>query len=173
MRIPEPIKNRRSIRTFNEKEVSDELIFMFVKAACYAPSAGNRQPWEFIVVKAPETKKLLAKAAYGQSFIEEASVVFVVCVVPERSASRYGGRGRTLYCIQDSAAAIQNLILTATANGLGSCWVGAFDEVKAAEAVNLPEGARPIALVPVGYSNEKPLPRPRRPVKRVLHREKW
>ncbi|MDH5200413.1 MAG: nitroreductase family protein [Candidatus Bathyarchaeota archaeon] len=173
MRIPDIIRERKSVRAFTAQEVSDEEAETLVEAACLAPSAGNLQPWEFVVVRDPGVKNRLVDAAHGQSFISEAPVVFVVCAVPGRSASGYGSRGRELYCLQDTAAAVQNLLLTATANGLGSCWIGAFDEGRAADALGLPEGVRPVAIVPVGYPAESPRQRPRRPVKQVTHWDRW
>lgn len=173
MEIPEIIRNRRSIRAFSKRELPEEAAEALVRAACMAPSAGNLQPWEFIAVRNPETKKRLVDAAYGQSFIAEAPLVFVVCAVPGRSSWRYGRRGSDLYCIQDTAAAIQNFLLTATANGLGGCWVGAFDEEKAARAVGIPEDVRPVAIIPIGYPAETPSAPPRRPVSEVLHWERY
>jgi len=173
MRIPELIKERRSIRAFSDRPIPDEDVEVLVEAACWAPSAGNRQPWEFVVVRDGENKRRLVEAAHGQSFIAEAPVVFVVCADPDRSAARYGRRGAELYCLQDTAAAVQNLLLTATANGLGACWVGAFDEEKVAEAVAAPEGVRPVAIIPVGYPAESPPPRPRRNLSEITHREKF
>ena len=173
MRIPDIIRERRSVRAFTDQEVSNEEAETLVEAACLAPSAGNLQPWEFVVVWDHGVKNRLAGAAHGQSFVSEAPVVFVVCAVPGRSASGYGSRGRGLYCLQDTAAAVQNLLLTATANGLGSCWIGAFDEGRAAEAVGAPTGVRPVAIVPVGYPAEMPPPRPRRRLSEVIHRERF
>ena len=173
MQIPEMIRERRSIRAFSDREVPEKEAELLVEAACLAPSAGNRQPWEFVIVRDDENKRRLAEAAYGQHFIAEAPVVFVVCADPSRSASRYGRRGIELYCLQDTAAAVQNLLLTAKANGLGSCWIGAFDEARAAEVVGAPRGVRPVAIVPVGYPAEGPLPRPRRRLSEVIHKEKF
>jgi len=173
MRIPEAIRERRSVRRFTDREVSDEEAKLLVEAACLAPSAGNLQPWEFVAVRDPEIKRKLVGAAHGQRFISTAPVVFVVCAVPRRSASRYGSRGQELYCLQDTAAAVQNLMLTARANGLGSCWVGAFDEERASEALGLPDWVRPIAIVPVGHPAESPRRSPRRPLGRVLHKDRW
>ena len=173
MQIPEMIKERRSIRAFSDRDISDGDVELLVEAACWAPSAGNRQPWEFVVVRGWEGKRRLVEAAHGQSFIAEAPVVFVVCADPGRSASRYGRRGVELYCLQDTAAAVQNLLLTAAANGLGGCWIGAFDEDRAARAVGAPAGVRPIAIVPVGYPAESPPPRPRRRLSEVIHRERF
>lgn len=173
MRIPDIIRERRSVRAFTAQEISDAEAETLVESACLAPSAGNLQPWEFIVVRAPEVKRKLVDAAHRQSFILKAPIVFVVCAVPGRSASGYGSRGRGLYCLQDTAAAIQNLLLTATANGLGSCWIGAFDEGRATDALGLPEGVRPVAIIPVGYPAESPRQRPRRPVKQVTRWDRW
>ncbi|MCS7125036.1 MAG: nitroreductase family protein [Candidatus Bathyarchaeota archaeon] len=173
MDVFEAIKGRRSIRAFREADVLSDVIERLIEAASWAPSAGNIQPWEFIIVRNPETKRRLAEAALGQSFVEEAPVVIVVCADEERSARGYGPRGRTLYCIQDTAAAIQNIHLAAYALGLGTCWVGAFREDEARKILNIPEGIRPIAIIPVGYPAEAPLPRSRRPLKQIVHYEKF
>jgi len=173
LQIPGMIRERRSVRAFTDREVSEKEAELLVEAACLAPSAGNRQPWEFVIVRDNESKRRLAEAAHGQYFIAEAPIVFVVCADPGRSASRYGRRGTELYCLQDTAAAVQNLLLTAEANGLGSCWIGAFDEARAAEVVGAPRGVRPVAMVPVGYPAESPSPRPRRRLSEVIHKERF
>jgi len=173
IRIPQPILDRRSIRAYAEGELSREDVEKLIEAAILAPSAGNLQPWEFIAVTDPETKMRLVDAALGQSFIAQASVVIVVCAVPSRSASHYGRRGAELYCLQDTAAAVENILLTAAANGLGACWVGAFDEKRVAEVLGVPEGVRPVALIPIGPPAEAPPRRPRRSLKEVLHWERW
>jgi nitroreductase len=173
MDVFEAIKGRRSIRAFKNADVSPEIVERLIDAARWAPSAGNIQPWEFIIVRDSETKRKLAEAALGQSFIEEAPVVIVVCADEERSARGYGARGRTLYCIQDTAAAIQNIHLAAYSLGLGTCWVGAFREEEARKVLNIPEGVRPVAIIPVGYPAESPSPRSRRPLKQIVHYEKF
>lgn len=171
MDVFEAIKGRRSIRAFESRNVPDELIEKLIDAACWAPSAGNIQPWEFVVVRKPEIKRMLAEAALNQSFIEEAPVVIVVCANENRSMQGYGVRGKTLYCIQDTAAAIQNIHLTAYSLGLGTCWVGAFKEEKAKEILKAPQGIRPVAIIPVGYPAETPPPRNRRPTSQIVHYE--
>jgi nitroreductase len=122
-----------------------------LRAALRAPSAGNLQPWHFIEVRRPEIKEALAVAAWGQLFVSQAPVVIVVCAEPDRSASRYRERGAELFCLQDTAAATEHILLAATALGLGSCWVGAFDEGEAARALSLPDNLRPVAIIPLGY----------------------
>jgi len=115
----------------------------------------------------------LAQAAFGQYFIAEAPVVVVVCVHPARSARRYGDRGTGLYCIQDSAAFVQNMLLASYAIGLGSCWVGAFDEARAAQAIEAPDGIRPVAIIPIGSPAESPSAPPRRSLEDIVHEERF
>ncbi len=171
MDVLEAIKERRSIRTFKNEDISAETVEKLIEAARWAPSAGNVQPWEFIIVRKPEIKRKLAEAALNQSFIEEAPVVIVVCADEIRSSQGYGVRGKTLYCIQDTAAAIQNIHLAAYAFGLGTCWVGAFREERAREILKIPNGVRPVAIIPVGYPAEHPKPRSRRPLNEIVHYE--
>lgn len=171
MDISEAIATRRSTRAFKNKPIPPKIIEKLIEAARLAPSAGNIQPWEFIIIKKPETKKKLVEAALGQTFIQEAPVVIVVCANENRSIQRYGARGKTLYCIQDTAAAIENMLLTACSLGLGACWVGAFREEDAREILKIPSGVRPVAIVPVGYPDEAPSPRNRRPLNQIVHYE--
>jgi len=171
MDVFEAIKKRRSIRAFKNIDVSDEIVEKLIDAARWAPSAGNIQPWEFIVVRNLDAKRRLAEAALNQTFIEEAPVVIVVCADYQRSARGYGSRGATLYCIQDTAAAIQNIHLAAIALGLGTCWIGAFREEPVKKLLGIPDGVRPVAIIPVGYPAEQPAPRPRRPLNEIIHRE--
>jgi nitroreductase len=98
----------------------------------------------------------------NQHFIEEAPVVIVACADKERSKQGYGSRGEHLYCIQDTAAAVENMLLAAVAMGLGACWVGAFNEDNVRDALNMPDGLRPVTLIPVGWSAEQPRLRFRR-----------
>jgi nitroreductase len=171
MDVLEAIKGRRSIRAFKSKDVPKEIVEKLINAAIRAPSAGNIQPWEFIIVRKPEIKKALAEAALDQTFIEEAPVVIVVCANENRSSQRYGVRGKTLYCIQDTAAAIQNIHLVAYSLGLGTCWIGAFREEEAKEILKIPQGIRPVAIIPVGYPAETLSPRNRRPISQTVHYE--
>jgi len=144
------ILKRRSCRDFSGEPLREGDLEILLEALRRAPSAGNIQPWFFYVVKNKTIKKGLAQAAHGQNFLAKAPVVFVVCAIPRISATSYGERGRTLFCIQDTAAAVENLLIATTALGYGSCWVGAFDEEKAKKALNIPEHLRPVAIVPVG-----------------------
>jgi len=173
MDVLEAIKGRRSIRAYTSQEVPEQLVSKLIEAACWAPSAGNIQPWEFIIVRNPETKQRLVEAALGQSFIAEAPVVIVVCANERRSAERYGDRGSSLFCIQDTAAAIQNMLLAANSFGLGTCWIGAFQEDQARQILNIPEEARPVAIIPIGYMAQNPQPRPKLPHGKTTHHETY
>jgi len=173
MDVFEAIKGRRSIRAFRDINIPDDVVKQLIEAARWAPSAGNIQPWEFIIVRDPEIKHALAEAALGQFFIEEAPVVIVVCADENRSAQGYGVRGRTLYCIQDTAAAIQNIHLAAYSMGLGTCWVGAFREDEVKRILGIPFGIRPVAIIPVGYPAEKPRYVGRRPLESMIHYDRF
>lgn len=159
----EVIKKRRSERHFKPDPVPDDTVRHIMECGLKAPSAGNMQPWQFIIVKRPELKADLSKAALGQKFVEDAPVVIVVLADPGRSAGRYGNRGSDLYCIQDTAAAVQNMLLAVVGFGLGACWVGAFDEDAAGRVLELPGHLRPVAMIPIGYPKERPTPRRPRP----------
>jgi nitroreductase len=171
LEVFEAIRGRRSVRAFRDRNVTEEIVDQLIDAAHWAPSAGNIQPWEFIIVRKPDIKKRLAKAALEQTSIIDAPVVIVVCADENRSMQRYGDRGKTLFCLQDTAAAVQNILLTAHSLGLGSCWIGAFTEEEAEEILQLPQHTRPVAIIPVGYPAENPLPRNRRPANQITHFE--
>ncbi|NMB45692.1 MAG: nitroreductase family protein [Firmicutes bacterium] len=168
--VADAIRERRSIRRFTSEDIPSAALSRLLEAACMAPSAGNRQPWFFYVVRKAEIRQGLVKAAFGQSFLAEAPVDIVVCAEPERSSGRYGKRGAELYCLQDTAAAIQNLLLMAEGVGLATCWVGAFDEQAVCQVLDIPKGRRPVAIIPVGYSNlsQSPQPPARRNVADVI-----
>ncbi len=149
--------NRRSIREFKKDPVDDKLIGVMLSMATQAPSAGNVQDWEFIVVKDEDVKKKLADAALKQRFIAKAPVVIVVCSDLKRISLKYAERGERMYALQDTSFAIMNMLLSAHALGLGACVVASFDEEEVRRILIMPETSRPVAIIPVGYPNEEPL----------------
>lgn len=173
MEIEECIEGRRSIREFRPEPIDDSIVREALRMANLAPSAGNLQARDFIVVKDDSTKKALAEAAYDQDFVRSAPVVIVFCANHQRVSWRYGDRGRTLYCLQDTAAAIENMILYLHSKGIGSVWVGAFDEMKARRILSVPDHSRPVALVPIGYPAEKGMWTDRISLDELVHSEKW
>jgi len=154
------IQKRRSIRHFQQKTIPKELEKKLIGALIWAPSAGNLQSRKFYFIKDEIIKEKLVKSALYQDFVFEAPLVVVACI-NIRIEKRYGGRGKNLYTICDVAVALQNLMLQATGLGLGTCWVGTFDEKKVKEILEIPKYLRPIAVVPVGFSAESPEVPPR------------
>jgi len=163
------VKARQSIRAFAGRPLEEEKLQTLLATANAAPSAGNMQAYEIFVVRNAGVKAQLARAAYGQEFIAEAPVVLVFLTNPDRSAVRYGRRGAELYCVQDATIACTFVHLGATSLGLGATWVGAFDETQAHRALGSPSGLRPVAMLPIGYPAEAPLPRPRRALADLVH----
>ncbi len=172
MDLREVIRRRRSIRRYRDEPLDVKEIYRLLDEANLSPSAGNLQSRDFIIVDDEELKEKLAYAALNQSFVAEAPIVVVVCANLKRVAP-YGRRGRELYCIQDSAAAIDHLLLLVEDRGLGACWVGAFDENMVSRVLGLPSYIRPVALIPIGYPDEKPDPTPRLPIENIVHYNGW
>jgi nitroreductase len=167
----EAIKERKSVRAYADEKVSEKDVERLIDAARWAPSAGNIQPWEFVIVKDAKTKRKLSDAALNQAFIEKAPVVIVVCADLYRSSRGYGSRGVHLYSLQDTAAATENILLAAQELGLATCWVGAFRENEVAKAVKAPRNLKPVAIVPVGHPAERPGAPPKRSVNEIVHYE--
>jgi nitroreductase len=162
------IRSRRCVRNFENKAVSDKDIIEIVNSARWAPSGGNCQPWHFYVIKDKNIIQEIFNQVYKADWILKAPVIIVVCADIPRSESRYKQRGRDLYCIQDTAAAIQNMLLCVENLNLGACWVGAFNENNCIDLLKLTENLRPVALIPIGYPVNKPLPPYRRPLEEVV-----
>jgi len=161
-------ERRYSCRSFDPSPLDQDTLEAILEAARWAPSGGNLQPWRFVVVLDLDRRLGLATAAHGQGFLGQAPAVITVCAVPEESVKHYGRRGRELYCLQDTAAAAQNILLAATEQNLGSCWVGAFDEAVAARVLELPRNWRPVALIALGRPAQAEPRRTRRSLNEVV-----
>jgi nitroreductase len=172
MELKEAIEKRASVRAFTDDPVPDELVMETLRLGTLAPSAGNLQARDFVVVRSPETKAKLAKAAFGQEFVEKAPVVIVCCANLTRIRN-YGIRGTGLYCLQDVAACVENMMLYVASQGYGSCWVGAFDETQVTKILELPENVRPVVILPMGVPKDPPRRTPRLKLDTVVHKEKW
>jgi nitroreductase len=181
MKTEQPIPaiySRGSIRNFISREISQDIVEQLLLAATRAPSSGNMQPWEFIVIDDQQVKDEIVQSTYSgyfskgknyQYWIAKASVVIVACANVKRTVARYGPAGNE-WALIDVAASVQNLILTATALGLSSCWVGGFNESELKQKLNIPDYIRIVGLVPVGYSDEKVRPKSRLDLKWITHR---
>ncbi|SJZ37471.1 nitroreductase family protein [Selenihalanaerobacter shriftii] len=166
------IGQRKSIRKYEDKKVESKKIEKLMESATLAPSAGNRQPWEFIVV---EDEKVIAElidepmSKFNTSWMSKGvPLMIAVCGNPVESAKKYGDRGRNLYAIQDTAAAIQNIMLAAAGLGLGTCWIGAFDEVEVSELLDVKSDYRIYGLITVGYPAKEGSRPSRKPLSEVV-----
>jgi nitroreductase len=156
MDIFQCIRSRRSIRKYLSKPVEFDKLITIIEAGHQAPSSGNLQNWRFIILTNQEVINDLPNHCLGQDFAA-APVVIVVCSNNEEIEKHYGLRGSRLYAVQNLAAAIENMLLTAHALGLGACWIGAFDEDKIIHVCRIPATARPQAIITLGYPDETPL----------------
>jgi len=171
---------RRSIRTFSEKEVSEEQIYRLLEYGHAAPSAGNIQPWEFVIVRDYENKVAIVNTTYignnklngkPQEWILRAPVFIVVIANKEKSYNRYGEDALKTLIYLDTSACVENILLGAVELGLSSCYVCGFRKEELAKVLKLPETYEPIAILPVGYSNEFCLEKPKISLHDILHYE--
>ena len=173
MEVLRAIKERRSVRKFKRKQVNHELVITILDMARWAPSAGNLQPWEFIIVEDKSVQESLVSAALNQDYITDAPVMVVVCADTERSALRFGMRGKHLYSLAETAASVQNMLIAAHALGLGTCWVGAFHEDAVRNILGLPESVVPIGIIPIGWPDEQPKAPPRVDLSHMVHHDRY
>src|SRR4030066_1122597 len=144
------INQRSSVRAYNTNDVEEDKLKKILEAARLSPSASNRQEWKFIVVRNRETRKKLAKAAFGQSFIGEAPVVIVACGTETKAIMGCGQPTHTV----DVSIACAFMILQAYELGLGTCWIGAFKEDEVKKILKIPEEVRVVAMTPLGYPDQ-------------------
>lgn len=165
----EVIHQRHSIRTYKDEPVEPEKLQQILQAVNRAPSAGNLQAYEVYLVWDNKHKTALAAAAGDQEFLAQAPLVLVFCAHANRSANKYKARGMELYCVQDATIACTFAMLTATALGLSTVWVGAFDEDEVRYIIEAPQAHRPVAMLPIGYAAESPQISSRRSLSDLVH----
>ena len=165
------LRTRASVRSFRPDDIPQKTLEDAIEAATSAPCAGNVQEWHFVVVRNAGNRKRLAEAAFQQAVIARAPVVVAVCSDTRQIEDAYGERGKTLYSVQDAATASQNLMLCAWDKGIGSCWVGSFNEQKVRDILVLPGHVRPLALIAMGYPATAPGKPGRKKLTEVLHKE--
>jgi nitroreductase len=169
----EAVSARRSVHIYRATVVEHTELEMILTAANTAPSAGNLQAYEIVVVRCAATRSALAAAAHGQEFLAQAPVVLVFFADPARSAARYGTRGEKLFCIQDATIAACHAQLAATDLGLGTCWVGAFDDKRVTKTLAAPPQLRPVCLLAIGHAAEQPSYTSRRQLSDLVHEETY
>ena len=158
MDVHEAIRNRRSVRAYAPTPIPDHVMQRMKDALRLAPSACNNQPWKFVIVAEPDLKNRLVPATNGQAFIAEAPLVIIGVGLPDLAYKHMGGRGNSVDV--DLAIALDHLTLAAAAEGLGTCWIGAFNEQKVKHLIQAPADARIIALTPLGYPAQPQLIHP-------------
>ncbi len=154
MDLFEILEKRYSCRAYLDKDVNDKDISKIINHASLAPSAGNLQPWHVVIVKNKEKRNSLSTASLNQQWMTQAPVHLVICGFEEYVKRLYKVKGE-LYCKQDCAAFIENILLIATGLGLATCWVGAFDEIVVKRELEIPENINVYAIITLGYGNEK------------------
>ncbi|MFP4116366.1 MAG: nitroreductase family protein [Candidatus Aenigmatarchaeota archaeon] len=151
MNVSEAILTRRSVRSYKDKEIPDEKLQRVMESARMAPSARNKQDWKFVIVKDEEKRSELREAAGGQKFVEEAPAVIAgVTTDPENEMKCDMPSG-----IIDVTIAMDHITLKAAEEGLGTCWIGAFDQEETKKILNVPEGCDIVALMPIGFPEEE------------------
>lgn len=149
MDVLEAIKTRRSVRAYSPEPIPAEVMERMRRALRFAPSACNLQPWHFIFVAQAELRRKLAQIAHDQLWMADAPVIVVACGLPSEAYKFMGGRGNSAEV--DAAIAVDHLTLAAVADGLGTCWVGAFDEAAAKKLLQIPRQVKVVAMTPLGY----------------------
>lgn len=169
MDVFEAINKRRSIRKYENTPVEQDKLDKILEAARISPSAANRQEWKFIVVKNQETRNKMVEAANGQKFVAEAPVTILAC---STDSERVMPCGQYAYTV-DLSIAVSFMILEATELGLGTCWLGAYDEEEVKKILDIPDEIRVPAMFTLGYADENPGPRPRKEREEVVVPEKF
>ncbi|NLW49633.1 MAG: nitroreductase [Candidatus Brocadiaceae bacterium] len=158
------LRRRRSVRAYRADPVDEETLGRVLEAARIAPSAANRQPWRFLVIREAELRTRLLDA-YSQPWFAEAPIVICACARPAEAWQRSDGKN---YSDVDVSIAMEHLILAAAAEGLGTCWIGAFKPDRLRQVLGLPDDLEPVALTPLGYPAEEPAQRPRKPLQEIV-----
>lgn len=169
MDVFEAVTQRKSIRKYKDKEIEKEKLIKVLESARIAPSASNRQEWKFIVVKDEDTRSRLVSAAHYQKFVGQAPVTIVAC---STESERIMPCGQYAYTV-DLSIAVSFMMLEATELGLGTCWLGAFDEEAVKEILGIPSDIRVPAMFTMGYADENPAARPRKALKDIVCHEKY
>jgi nitroreductase len=169
MEIYQAIRTRKSVRAYREQPVEQEKLERILEAGRLAPSASNRQEWRFVVVRDPAKRKLLAAAA-RQPFVGDAPVILVCCAETDRHRMRCGHE-----CfLVDVSIAIDHITLAAVAEGIGTCWIGAFDADEVRSLLGIPDGIVVVELLPLGYPvDPAPVEKSRRLISEIIHNDSW
>lgn len=171
MNVIDAIKTRKSVRAYLDQPIEDEKLNLVMEAARLAPSASNRQEWRFVLVRDAETRRQLAAAARNQDFVGQAPVLIVACAETDEHLMSCG---QACYPI-DVAIALDHITLAAVELGLGTCWIGAFDEMEVKKILGIPaQGVRVVELMPLGYPKDpKAMSKKRFSSEHIVRYDRW
>jgi len=169
MQFLELVKKRYSVRSYKPDPVEDDKLQLILEAARLAPTAANRQPFRFIVIRTEGREAELNRINHKPWFVQ-APIVICVCGISNQAWVRRDGKN---YCEVDVAIVMDHLILAATDLGLGTCWIGAFDSIAAREVLSLPDEVEPIAFSPIGYPNDQLEAKKRKPIAELVSYDHW
>lgn len=170
MKIIEEIVNRRSVREYSEKPVEKEKLTNILEAGRMAPTARNQQDWRIIIVTDRQLKnRLIDEASPKQAFLKQAPIILAACALNPDYILRCG---HPAYLI-DLAIVLDHIALQAVREGLGTCWIGSFDEGKAKRVLKVPDPARIVELLSLGYYDRLPFARERKPIQDLYNWESW
>ena len=164
MELKEVIKNRKSIREYEDKPIPEDKLLRVLEAARLAPSGGNRQEWRFVIVRDIQRRQKLVQAAEGQTFVGQAPVVIAAVATQPNPMMICGVPA---YAV-DLSIAVDHITLAAVDEGLGTCWIGAFSQDAARKILNVPAKYKIVALMPLGYPKEPGRPKTRKSLDEIV-----
>jgi len=167
--VMEAIRKRRSIRAYQDRPVEEAKLQAVLEAGRLAPSAKNMQEWRYVVVRDPGLRAKVAEAANGQRFVGEAPVVLVACAKTDGHTMSCGERAYPI----DVAISLDHVSLKAVEEGLGTCWVGAFNQAAVKKLLGIPDEVRVVELMPLGYPDSEPSARQRLSLDDIVMYDRW
>lgn len=174
MEFDEVVRKRKMVRQYElHRPIPDYIVTKLIENAHRAPSAGHSQVQEFIIVKDPSIKSKLGEAALGQRQVYDAYLLIIICSNTSRSVNQYGKRGKDFYSIIDGAFASMLVLLTSVNEGIGACFVGAFEDEKVSKILELPEYVKPMGIITLGYPAVRPEKFKRIGVSKLVYFEKY
>ena len=165
MQCIEIVLSRRSIRKYQDEAVREEVMLNILEAGRLAPSATNVQPWHFVVARGHKEKDACGMGGFNRWVTDASFVVVGVYLQPEAVIERLS--------LMDVTIALQNMVVAAWAQGVGSCWMGAFDERKLRGALKLPDQARVVGAVAFGIPERMPIQPSKKPLADIVHFDQW
>jgi len=180
MEFDKIIKNRISIRKYQKRNIDESQLNYILKCGHAAPTAGNVQPWEFIVVEDTAMKRKIVDTTYvgnqknaskHQEWLMDAPVFIIVCANKDRVVAKYGEESMKKLIYLDCSASVENMLLAAVDLNLGSCYISGFRENELSQVLELPSLLEVIAFIPIGYVEDTTIRRVKRPLSEVVHRD--